>query len=297
MSKQTTKTKLPKRIDRLDELAHNMWWGWRPRGRELFRALDYPLWVISGHNPVKQLRDINPDKLKAAAADPAFLALYDSVMEAFDSGMSAQDTWFGSKYSDKLSGPIAYFSMEFAIHNSVPIYAGGLGILAGDICKEASDLGLPMVGVGFMYPQGYFHQRITADGWQEEIYKQLDFSETPITPVFSTRWNRTLAEVQLENRPVRIGAWQIQVGRTIIYLLDTNVEENSPQDRQLSARLYIADRELRIQQEIVLGIGGTRLLRGFNINPSIWHANEGDAAFMMLERVGGEVEEGTTIGE
>ncbi len=195
MLKQAARTKLPKRIDRLDELAHNMWWSWHYQARDLFRTLDYTLWVISGHNPVKQLRDINPDKLKAAASDPVFLALYDSVMAAFDADMSSQDTWFGSKYSDKLTGLVGYFSMEFAIHNSIPIYAGGLGILAGDICKEASDLGLPMVGVGFMYPQGYFHQRISADGWQEEIYSQLDFSAAPITPVFSSGWNRTLAEV------------------------------------------------------------------------------------------------------
>ena len=295
MLKQATKTRLPKRIDRLDELAHNMWWSWHAQGRELFRALDYTLWVISGHNPVKQLRDINPDKLKAAASDPAFLALYDSVMSAFDADMSDPDTWFTAKHTDILSGPISYFSMEFAIHSSIPIYAGGLGILAGDICKEASDLGLPMVGIGFMYPQGYFHQRISADGWQEEIYRQLDFSETPITPVLSSQWGKTLAEVQLDNRPVHIGAWQIQVGRTTLYLLDTNVEENTPQDRQLSARLYIADKELRIQQEIVLGIGGVRVLRALGIKPALWHANEGHAAFMMLERVREEVEQGATF--
>jgi starch phosphorylase len=297
MLKQATGTKLPKRIDRLDELAHNMWWSWHYQARDLFRALDYSLWVISGHNPVKQLRDINPDKLKAAAADPEFIALYDSVMAAFDADMSSQDTWFDNKYPDKLTGPVGYFSMEFAIHNSIPIYAGGLGVLAGDICKEASDLGLPMVGIGFMYPQGYFHQRISADGWQEEIYRQLDFSETPITPVFSSGWNRTLAEVQLDNRQVRIGAWQIQAGRTTIYLLDTNIEENSPQDRQLSARLYIADRELRIQQEIVLGIGGVRVLRALGIKPALWHANEGHAAFMMLERVREEIEDGASFEE
>jgi starch phosphorylase len=274
-----------------------MWWSWHYQARDLFRTLDYTLWVISGHNPVKQLRDINPDKLKAAAADPAFIALYDSVMAAFDADMSSQDTWFGSKYSDKLTGLVGYFSMEFAIHNSIPIYAGGLGILAGDICKEASDLGLPMVGVGFMYPQGYFHQRISADGWQEEIYNQLDFSEAPITPVLSPQWRRNLAEVQLDNRSVQIGAWQIQVGRTTLYLLDTNVEENSPQDRQLSARLYIADRELRIQQEIVLGIGGVRVLRALGVNPAVWHANEGHAAFMMLERAREEIEEGANFEE
>ncbi len=297
MLKQATRTRLPKRIDRLDELAHNMWWSWHYQARDLFRTLDYTLWIISGHNPVKQLRDINPDKLKAAAADPAFIALYDFVMAAFDTDMSSQDTWFGSKYSDKLTGLVGYFSMEFAIHNSIPIYAGGLGILAGDICKEASDLGLPMVGVGFMYPQGYFHQRISADGWQEEIYKQLDFSEAPITPVLSSQWRRNLAEVQLDNRSVHIGAWQIQVGRTTLYLLDTNVEENSPQDRQLSARLYIADRELRIQQEIVLGIGGVRVLRALGVNPAVWHANEGHAAFMMLERAREEIEEGASFEE
>jgi starch phosphorylase len=297
MLKQATRTRLPKRIERLDELAHNMWWSWHYQARDLFRALDYTLWIISGHNPVKQLRDINPDRLKAAAADPAFVALYDSVMAAFDADMSSQDTWFGSKYSDKLTGPVGYFSMEFAIHHSIPIYAGGLGILAGDICKEASDLGLPMVGVGFMYPQGYFHQRITADGWQEEIYSQLDFSEAPITPVLSSQWRHNLAEVQLDNRPVHIGAWQIQVGRTTLYLLDTNVEENSPQDRQLSARLYIADRELRIQQEIVLGIGGVRVLRALGVNPAVWHANEGHAAFMMLERAREEIEKGASFEE
>ncbi len=295
MLKQGTCTKLPKRIDRLDELAHNLWWSWHYQARDLFKALDYTLWVISGHNPVKQLRDINPDKLQAAAADPAFMALYDSVIAAFDADMSNQNTWFATEHTDILTGPVSYFSMEFAIHNSIPIYAGGLGVLAGDICKEASDLGVPMVGVGFMYPQGYFRQRISADGWQEEMYRQLDFSETPITPVLSSQWGRKLAEVQLDNRPVYIGAWQIQVGRTTIYLLDTNVEENTPQDRQLSARLYISDRELRIQQEIVLGIGGVRVLQALGIKPALWHANEGHAAFMMLERIREEVEQGSTF--
>src|SRR4030043_8379 len=173
MLKPATRTRLPKRIDRLEELALNLWWSWHPKGRDLFRALDYPLWVISGHNPVKQLRDINPDKLQAAASDPAFIALYDSVMAAFDFDMSTEDTWFTGKHPNLLSGPAAYFSMEFAIHNSIPIYAGGLGVLAGDICKEASDLGLPMVGIGFIFPQGYFHQRISADGGQEENNKKL----------------------------------------------------------------------------------------------------------------------------
>ena len=286
---------LPKRIERLYELADNLWWSWHPRARDLFRALDYPMWRMTGHNPVKQLRDIDPDKLQAAAADPAFLSLYDSVMATFDAEMSSQSTWFQTTYPRLLSGPIAYFSMEFAIHNSLPIYAGGLGILAGDICKEASDLGLPLVGVGFMYPQGYFQQHISAEGWQEEIYRQLDFSEVPINTVLSQEGRVPLVQVQLDGRSVHIGAWLVQVGRARIYLLDTNVEENTSEDRQLSSRLYIADRELRIRQEIVLGIGGVRVLRALGVKPAVWHANEGHTAFMMLERVREEVERGAAF--
>jgi len=294
---QALSPRLPERVGRLDELAHNLWWSWHPQVRDLFRALDYPLWRMSGHNPVKQLRQISADRLQAAAADPVFLALYDAVMSAFDADMSAGDTWFATRYPNRLSGPIAYFSAEFAIHNSLPIYAGGLGILAGDICKEASNLGLPLVGVGLMYPQGYFHQRISADGWQEEIYRQLDFDEVPINPINSRQGRRPLVQVQLDDRFVSIQVWQIRVGRTNIYLLCTNVEENTPQDRQLSARLYIADRELRIQQEILLGIGGVRVLRALGIEPAIWHANEGHTAFMMLERVREEVARGASFVE
>ncbi len=191
---------LPKRIGRLYDLADNLWWSWHPQARDLFRALDYSLWRMTGHNPVKQLRDINPDKLQAAATDPEFLALYDYVMSSFDAEMSAQDTWFNTNHPNLLRGPVAYFSMEFAIHSSLPIYAGGLGILAGDICKEANDLGLPLVGVGFMYPQGYFHQHISAEGWQEEIYRQLDFAKTPINPVPSPGRSRPVGQGSIEQQ-------------------------------------------------------------------------------------------------
>lgn len=288
---------LPERIARLDELANNLWWSWHPQARDLFRALDYPLWRLGGHNPVKQLCEISPGRLQEAASDPDFLTLYDSVMSAFDADMSAQGTWFATNYPHLLQGPIAYFSMEFAIHNSLPMYAGGLGTLAGDTCKGASDLGLPLVGVGLMYPQGYFHQHISSDGWQVEVYRQLDFGEAPIKPVLSDRGQRGLVQVRLDNRAVSIGVWQVWVGCTIIYLLDTNVEENALQDRQLSARLYIADRELRIGQEIILGIGGVRVLRALGIEPVIWHANEGHTAFMMLERIREEVEKGALFAE
>jgi starch phosphorylase len=279
--------KIPERIGRLEELANNLWWSWHPEARNVFRALDYQLWKSSSHNPVRELQEVSPETLQTAVADPYFLALYDSVMSTFDADISASNTWFNSKYPSLLNGPLAYFSMEYAIHNSLPIYAGGLGVLAGDICKEASDLGLPMVAVGFMYPQGYFHQHLCAslESCQQEVYEQLDFAKAPINRVLSAKGNPVMTEVQLGDITLTITVWLVRAGRTNIYLLDTNLEENPAPYRQLSARLYVADREQRLQQEIVLGIGGVRVLRALGISPSIWHANEGHTAFMTTERV------------
>jgi starch phosphorylase len=291
----TLSSRLPERIKRLNELAHNIWWSWHPRGRDVFRLLDYPLWRASEHNPVKQLSGITGEKLQAAAEDPIFLAVYDSVMASFDEAMQKTDTWFAGRYQKDFPGPIAYFSMEFALHSSLPMYAGGLGILAGDICKEASDLGLPLVGLGFMYPQGYFHQHLNADGWQQEIYQQLSFHEAPISPVLSAQGQRSIAQVRLGNRSLSLAVWLVKVGRVSIYLMDTDVEGNTAEDRQLSARLYSSDPELRIQQEIVLGIGGVRVLRALGIQPSVWHANEGHSAFMGLERLREKVAEGKSF--
>ncbi len=288
---------LPQSVSRLDELAHNLWWSWHPSGRELFRTLDYPLWKMTGHNPVRMLRETDRAKLASAGTDPTFLAMYEFVMAEFDADMEGQEKWFPRLHPQGLPGPIAYFSAEFAIHNSLPIYAGGLGILAGDMCKEASDLGIPLVGVGLMYPQGYFRQRISTEGWQEEMYTQLDFEKSPVRPVLSPKGSRTVATVRLGERSVSIGAWLVRVGTTALYLLDTRVQENPLEDQQLSARLYIADREVRIQQEILLGVGGVRVLRALGIQPTIWHANEGHTAFMMLERVREEVAKGSGFEE
>ncbi len=280
-----TLSRIPERIARLEELAYNLWWSWHEQARKLFRAVDYPLWRVSGHNPVKQLREVAPEKLEALAADADFLKLYDSVVAAFDADISPGDhSWLAVNHPDLVEGTVAYFSMEYAIHSSLPIYAGGLGALAGDTCKEASDLGLPLVAVGFMYPHGYFHQHITAEGWQEEIYQQLSFEEAPISRVFSPDGGKVIARVRCNDIELALGVWLVRVGRTCVYLLDTDIEENPPHCRHLSARLYIADREQRLQQEIVLGIGGVRVLRALGIHPSIWHANEGHTAFMMLER-------------
>jgi starch phosphorylase len=291
--------KLPERIGRLDELASNLWWSWHDKARQLFRSLDYPLWRLSGHNPVKELHEVSSDTLVQAASDPSFLNQYDSVMSEFDKDMTDSGTWINRNCPEMLGSPVAYFSMEYAIHNSLPIYAGGLGILAGDTCKEASQLGLPLVGVGFMYPEGYFHQHLCMNPnyCQEESYQQLNFAEAPIIRVSSPDGDPSIATVQLGDVTLSLGVWQIQVGSTDIYLLDTNLEENPPQYRQLSARLYVADRELRLQQEIVLGIGGVRVLRALDIGPAVWHANEGHTAFMMLERVREEVAGGTPFAE
>ncbi len=297
MVDQALDPKLPQRIARLNELAKNLWWSWHPEARNLFRNLDYPRWKQSYHNPVKQLRMIDPVKLRDAAKDPGFLELYDSVIKAFDEDVLGGKGWFAAKYPVGLPGPIAYFSAEFAIHTSLPIYAGGLGVLAGDICKEASDLGLPFVGVGLMYPQGYFHQHINPDGWQEEIRNELNFDEAPISRVLSDGGQRSIVQVQMDNRTFHIGVWLVRVGNAKLYLMDTDVEENPIEVRQCASCLYASDRELRIQQEIILGIGGVRVLKVLGIKPSVWHANEGHTAFMMIERVRQKMEEGMTFDE
>ena len=291
--------KIPERISRLEELANNLWWSWHPQARNVFRTLDYQSWKLNGHNPVRELHEVSQETLQAAARDTSFLNLYDSVMSSFDADMSNSNSWFATNYPTLLGGPVAYFSMEYAIHNSLPIYAGGLGILSGDVCKEASDLGLPLVAVGFMYPQGYFHQHLSSDldGGQQEVYYQLDFREAPIKRVLSPQGDTAIVEVQLGDTTLGIGVWQVRVGRTNIYLLDTNLEKNPTNYRELAARLYVPDPERRIQQEILLGISGVRVLRALKINPAVWHANEGHTAFMMLERVREEVAKGTTFAE
>ncbi len=294
-AQQSNAPPLPKRIERLFELAYNLWWSWQEDGRRVFRSLDYAQWRTSGHNPVKQLREMSRDKLEDAARDPAFLELYDSVILKFDAAMAGEKTWCRQAQPEKFAEPIAYFSAEYAIHGSLPIYAGGLGVLAGDICKEASDLGLPLVAVGFMYPQGYFLQRISTEGWQLEIYRQLNFHESPISPCPWPEACGPLVQVQLADRTIYLAVWLVRVGRVNLYLLDTNVEQNSMEDRKISARLYGAQEEERLRQLIVLGVGGVRTLRLLGLNPSVWHANEDHTVFMMLERLREEVAKGASF--
>ncbi|MCK9356184.1 MAG: alpha-glucan family phosphorylase [Dehalococcoidia bacterium] len=289
-----SETALPARIERLSELAHNMWWSWHHASRTVFRSLDYPLWSLTGHNPAKMLHQIDPIRLRLAARDPEFLEVYDKAIAELDKDLLGNSNWFQQSHPEHRRDVIAYFSAEFAIHNSLPIYAGGLGILAGDLLKEASDLGLPMVGVGLMYPQGYFQQHIGPDGWQQEVYRELDFRSAPISPVRMSpdATCAPLTSVRLGSRSVQLGAYLVRVGRVELYLVCTDVDGNSPEDRQLTSRLYTAEQSRRIQQEIVLGIGGTRILKAIGIEPTVWHANEGHTAFMMMERIRGERERG-----
>ncbi len=283
---------LPDRIGRLNELAYDLWWSWHDAAREVFRLLDDQLWTFTSHNPVLLLHLLTADRAAAVAVDSAFLAQYDAAIDAFDRTRSSADTWWGRRVPAAPAGVIAYFSAEFALHRSLPIYAGGLGVLAGDHCKEASDLGLPLVAVGLMYPKGYFHQDVTADGWQQEVYESLDWSDGPIEPALTRDGRPCSISVPIGNRAVRIAVWQVRVGRVTLYLLDTDVDQNAPCDRELSARLYGGDRDGRLQQEIILGIGGVRALRALDILPAVWHLNEGHAAFVSLQRI----HEGLVLG-
>ena len=286
--------RVPDRLRRLPELANDLWWTWNSRAREVFRKLDYPLWRQTAHNPVMMLRLVSPDLLDERAKNDAFLQVYDGAIAALDEARATQDTWWHHRHPEA-KGPIAYFSAEFALHQSLPIYAGGLGVLAGDHCKEASDLGVPLIGVGFMYPQGYFHQAVSPEGWQQEVYERLNWVNAPVEPAIGTDDRPCVIAVPLGNRTVLVSVWQVLLGRVRLFLLDTDLEENAPWDRELSARLYGGDRETRIQQEIILGIGGVRALKAMGIQPAAWHLNEGHAAFVVLQRIRDHIESGTSF--
>jgi starch phosphorylase len=285
---------IPDRIRRLVDLADDLWWSWHRPARNLFKAVSYPLWKSTHHNPVQMLHLVSPERLEALARDPEFLSQYDQVLSAFDVELADGHLWFRKEHAG-LRQPVAYFSAEFGLHGSLPIYSGGLGVLSGDHCKEASDLGLPFVGVGFIYPQGYFRQRIPPDGWQEAVYDTLNFEQAPLHPVMNADGGRLTVQVTLRGVPVHAQVWQVRAGRVHLYLMDTNVPENAAWDRDLSARLYGGDQETRIRQEMLLGLGGVRVLRALDIRPSAWHMNEGHSAFLVLERLRELVHVGETF--
>ena len=295
MTRYTGLPPIPERIRRLDELAANLWWTWQYNPRKVFRDLDYQLWRMTAHNPVKMLWLVTRERLEQMSHDEEFLRTYDNAVEGLDAAYAAKNTWMSRRFPGTQNTTIAYFSAEFALHQSLPIYAGGLGVLAGDHCKESSDLGVPLVGVGFMYPQGYFHQTVSPEGWQLEVYERLNWPHVAIEQAQKPDGSPCVVAVPLGDRAVLTNVWKVAVGRVTLYLLDTGLEENAPQDRDLSARLYGGDRETRLQQEIILGIGGVRALRALGIAPTVWHLNEGHAGFVVLQRIYEHIAEGMSF--
>jgi len=288
---------LPSRIGKLEELAGNLGWSWDNRARELFKRLDPELWSLTQHNPARMLHETDPARLRRIAEDPEFLREYDVTIDGFFGNPQNSLPWFAREFPQLAGEKIAYFSAEFGLHTSLPIYSGGLGILSGDHCKESSDLGIPLVGVGFLYPQGYFHQRIRPDGWQEDIYEILDKKHAPIEPAGNDPDGRHLVEIRIGPSTLVVEVWRVNLGSNVLYLMDTDVDENAPADRELTARLYGGDKEHRVRQEIVLGIGGVRVLQSLGIQPGVFHGNEGHTSFMLLERARGMVLAGVRFEE
>lgn len=286
---RASRVNLPKRIERLNELSYNLWWTWHVPARYLFKELDPVLWITTRQNPVLFLHRIEPERLVMAVADPAFLGRYDDVIRNFDLMLNEreQDTWLGINHPEMVGKQLAYFSAEFGIHTALPIYSGGLGVLAGDHIKEASDMGIPLTAVSLLYRQGYLQQRIDSNGWQHDVPANLEPDSEPTVQVLNGDGTPMYVEIDLisEEHPLRLAVWRVQVGRVSLYLLDSDVDGNPDWTRQLSSRLYGGDVEHRLRQEIILGIGGVRLLRKLGIDPAYWHANEGHAALSMLERV------------
>ena len=283
---------LPPRIAGLADLAHNLSWSWHREARALFSTVQELLWHQTRHNPIRLLQQCDPDRLEQLAADPAFVAQYDAIMAWMEGEKQSLATWFGHSHPDLLNRTVAYFCAEFGVHNSVPIYSGGLGVLAGDHCKSASDLGVPLVGLGLFYRRGYFDQRLRLDGWQEDSDDAVDPSGVPLTLLRAANGAPHLCVVETFGRPVMVRVWRLRVGRVPIYLLDTDLQENHPDDRGLVSKLYGGGEDLRLRQEWILGAGGVKVLRALGRAPAVWHANEGHAAFMLLERVRELVAEG-----
>jgi starch phosphorylase len=296
-SNKIIREKLTPRLARLEELAYNFWWSWHRPARDLFKHLDRTLWTTTRHNPVRILRDTPPERIQYLTRDPSFLRDYDAVLMEMDKDTKPESGWYKETYPELQAYPITYFSAEFGLHSSLPIYSGGLGVLSGDHTKEASDLGLPFVAVGFLYEQGYFRQRLDHSGWQEAIYPPLNPEEVALRQVTPDQDGCGTVIVEVGDREICLQLWEVLVGSARLYLIDAGVEENAPWDRQLTARLYGGDREMRIQQEILLGIGGVRVLRALGIEPGVWHINEGHSAFMVLERAREYVAQGMTFEE
>ncbi|MEO8627813.1 MAG: alpha-glucan family phosphorylase, partial [Betaproteobacteria bacterium] len=276
--------KIPRRLARLEELAGNLWYSWDRPTRTLFSRLHTGLWDAVGHNPKAFLKRVDEDKLLDAADDPVYLGNFNRVLSAYDTYHNEPLRRNGSEWL-RSTDLVAYFCAEFGFHESFPIYSGGLGILAGDHCKAASDMRLPFIGIGLLYRQGYFLQTIDAQGNQRAAYNDSDFEALPVTPVLRADGSDVRVQVDMPGRAVVCKVWHARCGHVSLYLLDTDLPENDEHARDITHQLYGGDRRMRIEQEIVLGVGGARALEALSLKPTIFHINEGHAAFMLLERV------------
>ncbi len=282
-NKITVTPQLPDRIKKLATVAGNLWWTWNTDFLKLFKQIDGDLWETVGKNPVKFLRLVSQDRLESAAKDSNFLKDYDRIVENFEDYMNSKNTWFKKNYPDNSNDLIAYFSAEYGLDQILSIYSGGLGVLSGDHLKSASDLGIPLVAVGLLYKNGFFHQKINGYGQQQEEYKQNDVDSLPIHPVKDVEGKDLLVYVNLPKKRLYLKVWQINVGRIKLYLMDSDIEANIPEYRGITSTLYGGNQETRIQQEIVLGMAGVSLLKVLGLNPTVYHMNEGHSAFLILE--------------
>ena len=282
----TVNPQLPKRINKLGDISNNLWWSWNSDFLKLFKKIDKDLWEECGKNPVKFLKLVSQERLENVSKDVLFLKEYDKIVNDFEDYMTSKNTWFSEKYPENKNDLIAYFSAEYGLDETIPIYSGGLGILSGDHLKSASDLGIPLVAVGLLYKNGYFHQKISGNGIQETEYHDIDLYDLPIHPVKDEKGEDLMIYIKFPKRRIYLKVWQINVGRVKLYLLDSDIEKNNPEDRDVTLRLYGGDQEMRIRQEIVLGMGGVNLLtRTLGLKPTVYHMNEGHSAFLILELI------------
>ena len=281
----TVVPQLPKKVSKLSEIANNLWWSWNTEFLKLFKMIDRDLWEVCERNPIKFLKLVSQEKIEKIAEDQEFIKEYDKVVEHYEGYMNAKDTWFSKNYPNKKKDLIAYFSAEYGLDEVVPIYSGGLGILSGDHLKSASDLGLPFVAMGLLYKNGYFHQKIDIRGQQCSEYHNIDLYNLPISTVKDKMNDDVIIDIPMGDRTLYLKLWQINVGRIKLYLMDSDIEENDEDFRGITLRLYGGDKEMRIRQEIVLGMAGVKALKVLGYEPTVYHMNEGHSSFLTLELI------------
>ncbi len=276
-------------------LAHNIWWTWNPRAQALFEMLAPRTWKRSFHNAVAVVKALSEQELQSVLVNPQVGPLARSVIDEFQNYLNDKNTWAHFHAPEMFEAPVAYFSAEFGLHESLPIYSGGLGVLSGDHAKSASDLGLPLVAVGLFYRNGYFNQQIDENGWQQEFYPTLHPESLPVEQVVDANSVPITCKIRVADSDVTFGAWRVNVGRNALYLLDTNYPQNTTEWRDITSRVYGGDTSMRIAQELILGVGGARFLKQLGISPSVYHMNEGHSAFLILELLRNFLEEGLSL--